>query len=81
MLILAPPLAPRLPQVRQAQQMANVVTKKREEIMAKLERLQRKKEGLDEQYERMAARDDGAPGQEATVSEEVRRCGMKATGA
>lgn len=54
--------------------MANQVTKRREEVFAKLERLQEKRAALDAQFERQAAREAGGGGGDggAVVSEEVR---------
>jgi len=46
-------------QLRATQQMANVVTKKKEEIQSKLERLTDKKESLENEYGRRVAHEEG----------------------
>eukprot|EP00191_Tetraselmis_sp_GSL018_P004730 CAMPEP_0177601210 /NCGR_PEP_ID=MMETSP0419_2-20121207/14113_1 /TAXON_ID=582737 /ORGANISM="Tetraselmis sp., Strain GSL018" /LENGTH=635 /DNA_ID=CAMNT_0019094411 /DNA_START=275 /DNA_END=2182 /DNA_ORIENTATION=+ len=58
-------------QLRSTQQMANVVAKKKEEIMAKLERLADKKESLETEYGRRVAHEDGGmaqPSQDAQAN-------------
>jgi len=47
-------------QLRSTQQMSNVVAKKKEEYIAKLERLSEKKEALESEYGRRVAHEDGA---------------------
>eukprot|EP00873_Tetraselmis_striata_P043397 jgi/Tetstr1/463661/TSEL_008522.t1 len=47
-------------QLRATQQMANVMTKKKEEILSKLERLTDKKESLETEYGRRVAHEEGA---------------------
>ncbi|GFH17081.1 intraflagellar transport protein 81, partial [Haematococcus lacustris] len=54
-------------QLRQAQQMASMVNRKKEEVVAKLERLQEKKATLTAQFEKLTAADGAAAGM---VSEE-----------
>lgn len=54
-------------QLRQAQQMAGMVSRKKEEINAKMERLQEKKVALMAQYDKLAAAEGAAAG---SVSEE-----------
>ncbi|KAJ9520358.1 hypothetical protein QJQ45_030297 [Haematococcus lacustris] len=62
-------------QLRQAQQMASMVNRKKEEVVAKLERLQEKKATLTAQFEKLTAADGAAAGM---VSEEEWRAKYEA---